>query len=273
MKIACTGYKGRIGSRLVALGAVPLDCDVTDEDAVKAELLLVHPDIVVHAASIASIAECEGKGYERAIQVNFRGTNIVCQEAKRVGAKVVYLSTEQVFDGIKGTYSETDEPNPINDYGRSKLGGEAVASLYDGKIIRLSRGISRENGKDIDKYITELEDGKEIQVPTFIRRSYSHLDFLAKGVWQFASKFEEMPKLIHLGGAISISFYDLVFLIAESLGLNTDQVIAREKEIKELPRPLNCGFDTSLAKKSGLLVAPIYESRDRLVEEYERLHS
>lgn len=273
MKIAVTGYKGRIGSRLVALGAVPLDCDVTDELAVTRELRYKQPDIVIHAASIASIAECEGEGYERAIQVNFRGTNIVCQEAERVGAKVVYLSTEQVFDGVKGNYSETDEPNPINDYGRSKLGGEAVCNLYGAKIVRLSRGISRENGKDIDRYITELEDGKEIQVPTFIRRSYSHLDFLAKGVLQFAGEFEKMPKLLHLGGAISISFFDLVFLIAEGLGLNTDQVIARKKEIKELPRPLNCGFDTSLAKNSGLLVAPIYESRDRLVEEYERLHS
>lgn len=273
MKIAATGYKGRIGSRLIALGAVPLDCDVTDELAVRRELRYKKPDIVVHAASIASIAACEGEGYERAIQVNFRGTNIVCQQAQKVGAKVVYLSTEQVFDGIKGNYSETDEPNPINDYGRSKWGGEAVCTLYGAKIVRLSRGISRESGKDIDKYITELEDGKEIEVPDFIRRSYSHLDFLAKGVWQFANRFDEMPKIIHLGGTVSISFHHLMFIIADGLGLNTDQVIARKSEIKELPRPLNCGFDTSLAEKSGLFVAPIFNSTEHLVSEYARLRS
>lgn len=268
MKIACTGYKGRIGSRLVALGAVPLDCDVTDEDAVKAELLLVHPDIVVHAASMASIAECEGKGYERAIMVNFRGTNIVCQEAKRVGAKVVYLSTEQVFDGIKGNYFEEDEPNPINDYGRSKLGGEAVTRLYDGKVIRLSRGISRESGKDIDNYINDLKAGKEIQVPDFINRSYSHLDYLAGGVLDFAKRFEEMPNLLHLGGSLSISFYDLMVMIADKIGLRWDLVCPRSKEIKELPRPLNCGFDVSLAVSLKVPVHPFPKTVDRLANEY-----
>src|SRR5687767_4880060 len=172
MKIAVTGSRGRIGSRLVKLGAVPLDVEITDAEAVGREISLLRPDIVIHAASMSSIAECEGKGYERAILVNFTGTNIVCQQAERVGAKVVYLSTEQVFDGVRGNYSEEDEPNPINDYGRSKLGGEAVCKLYGAKIIRLSRGISREKGKDIDRYITDLEDGKEIQVPDFMKRSY-----------------------------------------------------------------------------------------------------
>lgn len=269
-RVCVTGYKGRIGSRLVALGAVPLDCDVTDEEAVKGELLLVHPDVVVHAASIASVAECE-KDYERAIQVNFRGTNIVCQEAKRVGAKVVYLSTEQVFDGIKGNYSEEDEPNPINDYGRSKLGGEAVAKLYDGKIIRLSRGISREKGKDIDNYILALQGDKKINVPDFIKRSYSHLDFLADGVLDFAQRYEEMPNLLHFGGTVSVSFHLLMFYIAEGLGLNTNLVIPRSTEIKELPRPLNCGFDVSLAESLNLPVAPIFNSTERLEQEYARV--
>lgn len=271
MKIAVTGYKGRIGSRLVALGAVPLDCDVTDELAVARELRYKKPDIVVHAASIASIAACEGDGYERAIQVNFRGTNIVCQEAKKVGAKVVYLSTEQVFDGIKGNYSETDEPNPINDYGRSKWGGEALCPVYGAKIIRLSRGISREAGKDIDNYINDLRAGKKIYVPCFIHRSYAHLDLLVKGVWGFAQNFDKMPNIVHLGGTITISFHHLMYIIAEGLGIDPEMVVRRTEEIKEIPRPHNCGFDTSLAEKSGLFVAPIFNSTDHLVAEYARV--
>lgn len=273
MKIACTGYKGRIGSRLVALGAVPLDCDVTDELAVMRELRYKKPDIVVHAASIASIAACEGEGYERAIQVNFRGTNIVCQESKKVGAKVVYLSTEQVFDGIKGNYSETDEPNPINDYGRSKWGGEAVCALYGAKIVRLSRGISRESGKDIDNYINDLRAGKTIEVPDFIYRSYSHLDYLAKGVWHFAQNFDTMPNLIHLGGAKPVSFCYLMALVAEEIGVQPNMVVARTVQIKDHPRPMNCGFDVSLAKSFGVPVALLDDTAERLGEEYARVQS
>src|SRR5688572_3030126 len=271
MKIGVTGSKGRIGSRLVALGAVPLEFDVTDREAAMRGLDHLRPNVVVHAASISSIARCE-EDLDLAITVNSWGTNTVCEAADRVGAKVVFLSSEQVFDGIKGCYSETDEPNPINDYGRTKFGAEGIVNqLYGGKTIRLSRGISRESGKDIDIYINDLGMEKEIHVPDFIKRSYSHLDFLAEGVWEFAKNFESMPDLVHLGGTVAISFHHLMLIIAEELDLDSSLVLPRTTQIKEHPRPLNCGFDVSLAEKSGLPVAPIYNSIERLAEEYARL--
>src|SRR5687767_3311595 len=239
MKIGVTGSKGRIGSRLVALGAVPLEFDVTDREAAMRGLDHLRPNVVVHAASISSIARCE-EDLDLAITVNSWGTNTVCEAADRVGAKVVFLSSEQVFDGIKGCYSETDEPNPINDYGRTKFGAEGIVNqLYGGKTIRLSRGISREAGKDIDTYLSDLRNERYADVPDFIVRSYSHLDFLAEGVWEFAKNFESMPELIHLGGTVSVSFYLLMVMIAEELGVNPNYVYPRKEEIKESPRPFN----------------------------------
>lgn len=264
-KIGVTGSRGRIGSRLAAFGAVPLDFDVTDRDAVRRGLDDLKPDLVIHAASISSIARCE-EDLELAVQVNLRGTNNVCEFAG--DGKVILLSTEQVFDGVKGNYSEEDEPNPINDYGRSKFAAEGVVrQLYGGKVIRLSRGISREAGKDIDGYINDLRSGKKIYVPDFIVRSYSHLDFLAEGVWDFAKEFESMPDLLHLGGTFATSFYHLMFIIAESLGIDPERVCPRTEQIKENPRPLNCGFDVSLAEKY-VWVAPLFNSTERLAQEY-----
>lgn len=274
-KIGVTGHRGRIGSRLVALGAVPLEFDVTDREAVGRELSAKNPDIVVHTASISSIARC-AENLELAIQVNMRGTNIVCEMMSNLygDGKVLFLSTEQVFDGVKGFYSEEDEPNPLNDYGRSKFAAEGVANqLYGAKTVRLSRGVSRESGKDIDTYINDLRQGKEIHVPGFIKRSYSHLDFLAEGVWYFAQNFESMPSLLHLGGGSPHSFCDFMFFMAEALDLNTDLVISRHTEIKDHARPFNCGFDTSLAESVGVPIYPIFNTIEKLAEEYEKLYS
>lgn len=265
-KIGVTGSRGRIGSRLVALGAVPLDFDVTDREAVARELDSIKPDLVIHAASISSIARCE-ENLDKAIAVNAWGTNIVCQYAG--DGKVLFLSTEQVFDGVKGCYAEEDEPNPINDYGRTKFGAEGVVrQLYGGKVVRLSRGISRESGKDIDTYIDTLMRYKEVFVPNFIVRSYSHLDFLAEGVWEIAQNFESMPSLLHLGGYEPLSFHALMSLIAQKMGINRNLVVPRETEIKENPRPFNCGFDVSLAISSGLGIYQVHNSIEKLVQEY-----
>lgn len=270
-KIGVTGHRGRIGSRLVALGAVPLEFDVTDREAVGRELSAKNPDIVVHTASISSIARCEDD-LELAIQVNMWGTNNVCRAAG--DGRVIYLSTEQVFDGVKGNYSEIDEPNPLNDYGKTKLAAEGVANqLYGAKVIRLSRGVSRESGKDIDNYINDLRKGREIHVPSFIRRSYSHLDFLAEAVWYFAHNFESMPSLLHLGGMNPSAFHDFMFFMAEELGLDTDRVIPRHTQIKDHARPFNCGFDTSLAESVGVPIYPIFNTIEKLAEEYEKLYS
>jgi len=265
-RIGVTGSKGRIGSRLVALGAVPLEFDVTDREAVGRGLRDSNVDVVVHTASISSIARCE-ENLELAVQVNLRGTNNVCEFAG--DGRVLFLSTEQVFDGIDGNYSEEDEPNPINDYGRSKLAAEGVVNqIYGGKIVRLSRGISRESGKDIDYYINDLRAGKEIYVPSFIKRSYCHLDFLADAVWDFANNFESMPDLIHLGGTDTLSFCDLMHLIAITMELDASLVVPRHTEIAEHPRPLNCGFDVSLARSLRLPLQNVLTSIGMLEVEY-----
>lgn len=264
--IAVTGSKGRIGSRLVALGAVPLDVDVTDPESIGRGLNNLKPDLIIHAASISSIKECEDD-YEKAKAVNVWGTSALCRAAG--DGKVLFLSTEQVFDGQKGSYSEDDEPNPLNNYGLLKFAAEGVVKqLYAGKVVRLSRGVSRESGKDVDTYIDSLQRGKHIDVPNFLCRSYSHLDFLAEGVWYIANHFEEMPSMLHLGGLFPMSFYELMCMISDKMGLSPYLVVPRKTEIKDNPRPFNCGFNISLAKEHKVPVASPLATVTRLVKEY-----
>lgn len=268
MKIAVTGARGQIGRRLVALGAVALDCNILDRGAIENELHRVNPDVIIHAAGISSIDECQ-KDYARAVAVNVWGFNNLCELAG--DGKVVLLSSEQVFDGKKGQYAEDDEPNPINNYGLTKLAAEGVAKLYDDKIIRLSRGISNRIGSDIYNYIQRLRAGEKIYVPCFISRNYCHLDLLAKGIWEYANRYDQMPPVLHYGGKRSLLFHELMVMIADLLIGTRDGIRIRrhnpDAERAFAPRPFMCGFDVSLAQSLSLPLFAPEESVGMLIKE------
>jgi len=266
MKIATTGSKGKIGRRLAALGAIPLNCDILDKNAVERELHRVNPDVVIHAAGISSIDACEDD-YEKALAVNVWGTANLCKLAEN---KVVLLSSDQVYGGkrIFGKYSEKDEPKPINNYGFTKFGAEAVVNLYGGKTIRLARGFSYEINSDIWGYIDNLRQGKEVKVPTFIKRNYCHLDFVAQAIMEFANHVNNMPKVTNYGSENSMSFYDFMCAVSKAYFRNDRFVARRTSEIAGYsPRPRNCSMGVSLAKSVGLPIHSISESIELMKKE------
>ena len=256
MKISVTGREnGKLRERLLALGAVALSCDITNPKQVEKEIRRVKPDVIIHAAAMTSVDECH-RDYEKAILVNVRGTNHVCEAASNVlgDGRVVLLSTDHVFDGEFGNYKEIEEPNPApnEEYGLTKFAAEGVVHLYGGKILRMSKGISKE---DSDMQI--IRSGRGLY-PTFIKRSYCHLDYLAVGIWAYANRFDEMPEILHLGGTEVLSFAELAKMI-------NPKVLSRDFEEKGFaPRPYNCGLDVSLARKYGLPLFTPKQSVERL---------
>src|SRR3990172_1475389 len=131
MRILITGGRGQLGRSLedalsqhqvFALGHEELD--VTDAEAVAHALDKLRPELVVHAAAWTDTAGCEADP-ERALLINGEGSGVVAEGCHRVGATMVYISSNEVFDGTgREPYREDDAPNPINAYGRSKLAGE-----------------------------------------------------------------------------------------------------------------------------------------------------
>jgi dTDP-4-dehydrorhamnose reductase len=256
MNISITGREnGKLRERLLALGAVALSCDITNPKQVEKEIRRVKPDVIIHAAAVTSVDDCH-RDYEKAIQINVRGTNHVCEAASNVlgDGRVVLLSTDHVFDGKFGNYKETDDPLPASDeeYGLTKFAAEGIAQLYGGKILRMSKGISKE-----DSDIQIILSGRGLY-PTFIKRSYCHLDYLAVGIWAYANRFDEMPEILHLGGTEVLSFAELAKMI-------NPNVLSRDYEEKGFaPRPYNCGLDVSLARKYGLPLFTPKHSVERL---------
>ena len=99
-------------------------CDITAGAEVSRVFREWRPELIVHCAAYTDVDGCE-RDTERAFAVNARGAEIVARAAGEVGARVVYISTDYVFDGEKNCpYNEEDPTNPINVYGRSKLEGE-----------------------------------------------------------------------------------------------------------------------------------------------------
>ena len=132
MRIMVTGAEGMLGTEMVArlareqdvIGVDVGDFDITDFAATEAAVARAKPDLVCHCAAYTDVDGCE-RDPDLAFRVNALGTWNVAAACNGVGAAMLYISTDFVFDGEKGApYTEYDSPRPLGAYGASKLAGE-----------------------------------------------------------------------------------------------------------------------------------------------------
>ncbi|MEE6636420.1 dTDP-4-dehydrorhamnose reductase [Limosilactobacillus pontis] len=149
-KILITGATGQLGTELRQLldeRGVAYDAfdaqglDITDQRAVDTKFADLKPAVVYHCAAYTAVDKAEDEGKQVNWRVNEDGTRNVARAAKRVGAQLVYISTDYVFDGTNpGEYQVDDPTNPRNEYGKAKLAGEQAVKdeTDDYYIIRTS---------------------------------------------------------------------------------------------------------------------------------------
>lgn len=149
--ILITGGNGQLGTelrhlldeqKLEYISTDANEMDITDAKATMQKIKEINPDIIYHCAAYTAVDKAEDEGKELDEKINVDGTKNVAEAAKAVNATLVYISTDYVFDGTKkeGMYAEDEQPNPQNEYGRTKLLGEQAvqAILDDYYIIRTS---------------------------------------------------------------------------------------------------------------------------------------
>lgn len=149
MKVLVTGAAGMLGSDVVTVAdaeghqVVALDhddLDITNPAKVERVVMRERPGAVVNCAAWVDVDAAEGNEKEAEV-VNGEGAHFVADAARKADAKIVYVSTDYVFDGTKkGPYTESDDPNPLNAYGRTKLAGERATALVTKRsfIVRTS---------------------------------------------------------------------------------------------------------------------------------------
>lgn len=150
-RILITGANGQLGMDLVhlvdrslyeVLACNKSELDITNEKKINELFKHFNPDWVLHAAAYTNVEAAEDEGKELNWLVNAKGTEYIAKAAHEVNAKMIYISTDYVFDGTKETeYETTDVVNPLNEYGKAKYAGEQVVQTIlgnKGYIIRTS---------------------------------------------------------------------------------------------------------------------------------------
>jgi dTDP-4-dehydrorhamnose reductase len=281
MNILVTGAGGQVGRELAELCAADGDdmtaadharLDVTDRDAVLRLCREVRPEAIVHAASWTAVDACESDP-GRAHAVNAAGAGYVAEAAKEVGAHLVHISTDYVFDGTKPTpYDESDAPNPMSVYGRSKWAGEqAVASaIDDATIVRISWVCGR-YGNNMVKTLLRLAAGPVD--PKFVDDQIGHptiVSDLVPVLRRFA--LERRGGLFHVTNQGVVSWFEFARAVFKAAGADVARVSPiSTQELdppRPAPRPANSVLDNAALRRAGWPLLPHFEdSLTQLVRE------
>ena len=215
MRLLITGAAGMLGRDLAAVAPDPValsraELDVTDYAAVRAAAVDACPEVIVNCAAWTAVDGAEAEE-EAAARINADGAGNVARAAAAVGARVIHVSTDYVFDGRKTTpYVESDPVRPLSAYGRTKLAGErAVAAAHpEGHLIVRSSWLFGVHGKNfIDTMLRLASERGEVSVvddqvgcPTFTGHLAWALLTLAR---------EEVRGIAHVAGTGRCSWNEL----------------------------------------------------------------
>ncbi|HUU54939.1 MAG TPA: dTDP-4-dehydrorhamnose reductase [Armatimonadota bacterium] len=208
MRVMVTGAKGMLGGDLCevldpaheVIRADLDDFDITEAKEARRALAAARPQMVIHCAAWTDVDGCE-RNPERAFQQNARGTWNVAAAATGVGASLVYMSTDFVFDGAKGEpYTEFDPPNPINVYGASKLAGEeAVRRLVPQHyILRTAWLFGRRGRHFVSAILKAAAEREEIDVVADQFGSPTYARDLARAIADLVVTGRLFPGTCHL---------------------------------------------------------------------------
>lgn len=289
MKILVTGSSGMLGSALsktlkpdntiVGMDLVEPEAqdaglkafykaDITELDSVKKIFDKETFDLVIHAAAWTDVDGCENEP-DRAYAANTLGTRNIKESSKEV--PVIFISTDFVFDGEKSSpYAESDSPNPINVYGRTKLEGEEIISkLAYYTIIRTSWLFGR-GGKNFVDAIIEKRNEKSLSVVNDQVGSPTYAKDLASAIKELIEKNKTRGKeVFHVSNSGECSWYDFAREI--TLGIKAEvsiEGITSEKLARPAKRPLFSVLDNSKFKKeTGYIMRPWKEALSEYLKE------
>lgn len=269
MRILVTGSNGLLGQKLVNIllkdqknypiftargnPAIPITrgefhhLDISNAEETQQIISTTKPDVVINTAAMTLVDQCETH-QEACWIANVNSVENLIRSCRAVNAHLIHVSTDFIFDGTKGPLTETEKPNPVNFYGRTKLAAENLLSKsqISWTILRtvLVYGITHDMGRtNIVLWVKEnLEQGKTIRVVNDQWRTPTLAEDLAMGCYLAALK--KVQGIFHISGKDFITPYDIALKTAEFFKLDETLIIPTDSsQFKQTARrPLRTGF-------------------------------
>jgi dTDP-4-dehydrorhamnose reductase len=229
MKVVIAGANGQLGKDMLlaatnaghdAVGFGRTEMDVADADAVRRRLDLERPDIVINSAAWTDVDGAE-TAEDAAYAVNGTGAENVAAGAREVGAAVVFVSTDYVFDGDKGApYVESDQPAPLSAYGRTKLAGEEATAAANPRhfIVRSSGLFGIGGGNFVATMLRLAESTNEVLVIRDQVTAPTYTWHLAYGLTRLIDGIEY--GIHHMAAAGQCSWYEFAREIFEQANVD-----------------------------------------------------
>jgi dTDP-4-dehydrorhamnose reductase len=275
MRVLITGSNGLLGNKLLSLLAnepgIELHAtgrgpnrnptgnyeyhkvDLEEEGALHNLFEQEHPDVVIHTAAMTNVDECELNPKECQIQ-NVLVTEFVVRACEHFDCFLIHVSTDFIFDGKDGPYGEDAKPNPLSEYGSSKLAAEDLIkkSGLDWAIVRtiLVYGVAADPGRsNIVLWVKKsLEEGKALKLINDQWRMPTLAEDLALGCWLIAKK--KAKGVFNISGGDMLNPYQIGLTVAEVFELNTSLISETDSTAFTQPakRPAKTGFILDKAK-------------------------
>ncbi len=255
MKVLVTGASGMLGRDVMlaadnagheVLGFDHTGLDVTDPERLRRRMNIDRPDVVINCAAWTDVDGAESREQE-AFEVNATGAGNVAAAAEEIGAEVLYVSTDYVFNGGKeGPYVETDLPAPISAYGRTKLAGEQATVEANRRyfVVRTS-GLFGIGGPNFVDTMLRLGKGGEVLVVHDQVSSPTYTWHLAYGLVRLLDS--ESFGLHHMAAGGSCSWYDFAREIFERSGMEVATLGATSEMLgRAATRPANSALESQI---------------------------
>lgn len=286
MRILITGGSGLLGGNIVAMaiskfddvfatynknpvgmeGAHFIQVDLTKEEQLE-EIVRINPDLIIHCAALANLDYCEdypGEAYNH----NTLASVYVAEAAEEIGAYLVHISTDGVFDGVEGNYKEDDTPRPINVYGKTKLKAErkVLSICHESCIVRTNiYGWNKRDKLSLAEWMLNKLVNKE---ELFGFEDVSFSPILVNDLTEVLFKLYEMQYrgIIHIAGGESCSKLDFAYMIAEVFAQDKGLIKATSIDKLGLRSPRGKDLSLNVSKAETILKDPLPTVIDGLVK-------